>query len=319
MFGFLGKKARSEVGKVEGVAKVPALGDFVRTPSPSDELLAFEAWVTRALETAEARGASFKDAFAAGAAHAFVWSGALDKKLRGVFAGVLAPSHDAVGRRFPIVLGVAVPVASLATQPHTAPLLLHELFQHAAAAAARVRQARSASELHAHVASIAPPSLDDVGGCLTRYAEWAKNARASDASTALYGGDAGWRHALGTIVDATAAYRGQDAPPLSLGVRVPLGAQHGNQLAMWLDFVRSAAGWKSTVPTLFFPLAGTSALIQLGAEAPASVLVDLFAPSRDSNAVCDVTNADAAPPPASARAEVYAATSLADVATELAR
>jgi type VI secretion system ImpM family protein len=295
MFGLLGRKARSEVGPVAGFGKIPALGDFVRTPSPSDEMIAFEAWVTRAMETAEARsqGTTFKEAFTNGAPHAFLWSGAIDKKHRGLLAGVVAPSHDAVGRHFPVVLCAPLPIGPLAAHPHALPLLLHEFFQQTASAAARAARTHTQAEFHAQVASTAPPSLEALPGTLASYGTWARGVRATEVWSALFGDDAGRaaRWALYLLVEATATYRGQDAPPLPLGLRVPLGADLARMAAMWIDLARHAAGWKATVPTFFVPLGRTNghALLQLGAEAPPTVVADLFTPSAESDDVCDLT------------------------------
>lgn len=329
MFGLLGKKGRTEVGPVAGFGKIPALGDFVRTPSPSEEMLAFEAWLTRAVETGEARpGTAFRDAFPNASPHAFLWSGGIDKKHRGLLAGVILPSHDGVGRRFPLVVCAPLPSAALSAQPHAAPLVLHDFFHHAAAAAARAARMHSPSEFHAQVASIAPPSLEGTAASLAHYGSWARAHRAADVWGSLFGADAerASRYALYLLVEATAAYRGQDTPPTSLGVRVPLGRDVATTAAMWIDLVRHAAGWKTTVPSIFLPLSsdGPRALIQLGAEAPASVLADLYAPSLDSETVCEVTPGASARlpsvlPPAVGRAVAAPDALLADVVHELGR
>lgn len=297
MFGLLGKKGRTEVGAASGFGKIPALGDFVRTPSPSDEMLAFEAWLTRAIEAGEARaGSSFRDAFAVAPPYAFLWSGAIDKKQRGVLAGVILPSHDAVGRRFPLVVCAPLPASALAAQPHVAPLVLHDFFHQAVVTAERAARMRSQAELHAQIASLAPPSLEDATSAIARYTSWTRAQRAIDVWTSLFGADAerAARYALYLLVEATAAYRGQETPPLPLGVRAPLGGDPGatpTTSAMWLDLVRQVAGWKTTVPSFFVPLAEDAprALIQLGAEPPPSVLTDLYAPSADSPNVCELT------------------------------
>jgi type VI secretion system protein ImpM len=298
VFGFF-NKSRSEVGRVEGFGKVPAMGDFVRTPSASGEMMAFERWLTNAMETGEARvGAAWKRAFAEGAPHAFVWSGTLEKKARALLVGVVVPSTDSVGRSFPLVVCAPLPLGAFGATPHLAPLLLHEFFQHAAAAAGRAARARSQAEFHTQVSSVPPPSLDGVASALARYGAWAKSRLAPELWASVFGDDAerAIRSALYLVVESTAAYRGQEAPPLSLGLRVPLGADTASSAALWLDLVRSAAGWKTTVPTLFISLTpARRALIQLGAEAPASVLADLYLPNADSNAVCDLTQATKMP------------------------
>lgn len=324
MFGLF-NKARTEVGRVGGFGKIPALGDFVRSPSASGEMMAFERWLTHAMETGEARvGAAWKGTFAQGAPHAFVWSGTLEKKTRGLLVGVVVPSTDAVGRSFPVVICAPVPLAAFGANAHLAPLVLHEFFQHALTAAGRAARTRSQSEFLAQVSAVSPPSLDGVAPALARYATWSKSRVASELWGSVFTDDVerATRSALYLVVEATSAYRGQETPPLSLGLRVPLDADRQSSAALWLDVVRTAAGWKTTVPTLFMSLsAAPRALIQLGAEAPSSVLADLYLPNADSNAVCDLTSATSKLPSElpSAVMRAVACTSLPDVVAELGK
>lgn len=328
MFGFLTKKTRVGVGKVGGFGKIAGMGDFVRTPSPSDEMIAFEAWLTRAMETAESRGGNaFKEAFVNGRPFAFLWAGAIDKKQRGLLGGVVQPSVDAVGRRFPVVIGVPLPLATFAGQPHIAPFLLNEFFHQAADAAARASRMQTQAEFHAQVAALQPPSVDGAKTSASTYETWSRQQRAADVWAQLFGdaADRASKWALYLLVEAVKPYRGQELPPLPLGMRVPLGPDRQNTTAMWIDLVRNAAGWKTTVPSIFLPLGpdAREALIQLGAEAPPSVVADLYTPTDDSEAVCDATPAPDSKMPSELPPAVDRATAddtmLSDVATELAR
>jgi len=315
---WFGKKPRSEVGNVGGFGKVPALGDFVRTPSPSEEMIAFEAWLTTAMETAEARvGTELRERFASLPAHAFIWSGALDKKMRGVFAGVIGTSNDSVGRRFPIVIGAPLPLAASSASPHALPLLLADFFAEAATTLAAVKSAKSASEFQAQVTNLGKPSVDGLDGTKSQYAAWTKAQPAKAIWAALFGADSERisKSALAMVVDACSPYKGQDLSPSTLGVLVPFDG--ANTTALWIDVVRSAAGWRVHSPTVFFPITGSNrrALIQLGAEAPPTVLADLYVPT-DGNNVCDVT-IDGVPP--SVRPEVVEAETLADMLAEISR
>lgn len=326
MFGLF-KKGRSEVGKVEAFGKIPSQGDFVRTPSPSDELLAFEQWLARAMERAEDRGGNrFKDAFQKGPAFGFVWSGPIDKKQRALVGGVMQPSTDAVGRRFPVVIAAPLPASPFHAQPHATALVLHEFFHEAADAAGRARGMRSKEEFHAQVAAVHAPRVDGtVASRVEGYDAWAKSS-AQDVWQQLFGDDAerASRWALYMLVEAVKPYRGQETPPLSLGMRVPLGPDRRHTSALWIDLLRSAAGWKSTVPSLFVPLArdAQSALLQLGGDPPASVLEDLYTPDEDSESVCDATPGPDSKLPASMPASVERASteqSLTGVIAELAK
>jgi type VI secretion system protein ImpM len=325
MFGFL-KKGRSDIGKVEGFGKIPSLGDFVRASSPSEEVLAFEGWLARAMERGEERGGNaFKEAFLNGPALGFVWSGPLEKGKRGLLGGVLQPSRDAVGRRFPIVIAVPLPLSPFEKQPHAAALALHDFFADAASAAARARGAASAADFTAQVSSVQMPKRAD--GAVGAYDAWTSSTRAADLWRQLYGDDAerGARWALYLLVEAVRPYRGQELPPLALGMRVPLGPDRRHTGALWIDLVRNAAGWKTTIPSAFFPMTGADgALIQLGGEAPASVLEDIYTPDADSESVCDAIPAPTSKMPSSmpdpvTRATASTAASLSDVVSELAK
>lgn len=327
MFDFL-KRSRGDIGKVEAFGKIPSQGDFVRTPSPSEQILAFEAWLTRAMERGDERGGeAFKAAFQAGPALGFVWSGVMEKKKeRALVGGVIQPSVDAVGRRFPIVIGAPLPLAIFEKRPAATALVMHEFFQEAGDAAARARSAQSAAEFHAQVIRVHAPRMH-VDGLVAAYEEWRSKSRASELWRQLFGDDAarGARWALYMIVEAMRPYRGQEHPPLALGMRVPLGPGRRETTALWLDLVRSAAGWRSTVPSWFSPLTGVpSGLIQLGGEAPPSVLEDMYMPDADRESVCDATPAPTSRMPSSMPSPVTRATSsddasLSDVVNELAK
>lgn len=317
MFSWI-KKARQDVGAVAGFGKVPALGDFVRAPPRSEEMTAFEEWLTSAMEHAEARrGAAWKDAFARADPLAFLWGGAVGgtpaSKTRGLLAGVVVPSRDSVRRSFPIVVCAPLPTALLARAPHLAPLVLVDFFRRAAGAASVAADARSQAEFQAALRTVVAPALDDLGPPMERYQRWARGSCARD----LIAGKGSLAQAMKTIVLATLPFKGQEAPNLLLGVRAPLGATAPElAAAAWIDLVRSASGWHGTVPTFFWPLGGRSALIQLGVDAPNSALLDLWL-GDPSDRVCDLEHLD---PPQSPQAPPFGdalLTALADAEAPL--
>jgi type VI secretion system ImpM family protein len=283
------KKTRQDIGAVAAFGKVPALGDFVRAPPRSDEMTSFEEWITSAMEYAEARhGAAWKDAFARAEPVAFVWGGALERKgaakTHGLLAGVIRPSHDAVRRAFPIVVCAPLPIAPFAAAPNLVPLVLGDFFRMAARAASTAADARTQAEFQAAVGGAVAPGALDVAAAKESYAAWSKATRARDVMP----GDSAFANAVRTIASATLPFKGKEAPQGQLGVRAPVGAPVESSMAMWIDLVRSASGWSGTVPTFFWPLGGASVLVQLGIEAPASALLDLWLPSKDSEHVCDL-------------------------------
>jgi type VI secretion system ImpM family protein len=282
---------RRSIGAVAGFGKVPALDDFVRSPPRSDEMTAFEEWVTGAMQLGESRrGPAWKDDLAAAGTLAFLWGGSAAAKGRGLLAGVVKASHDSVGRAFPIVIGAPLPVSTFAVAPHLAPIALADFFREAAKAAANASHARSQAEFQLAVTAPRAPTLEDIAPAATTYATWTQSTRARAHFGATFGseGPAQPEYAVHTIVDATHPFRGREAPPVSLGMRAPLRNPAETTAATWVDLVRSAAGWTGTVPTFFWPLGGDSILVQLGVEAPPSVLVDLWAPLAQSDAGCEL-------------------------------
>ena len=196
-----------------------------------------------------------------------MWAGAIDKKQRGLLAGVIHPSVDAVGRRYPVVIArCRFRSRPFAGQPHVAPMVLHEFFHYAAAAAARAARMHSQAEFHAQVASVTAPVGRQRRRASATYDAWSKQQRAANVWSQLFGDNAARasKWALYLLVEAVKPYRGQELPPQALGMRVPLGHDRSRTAAMWVDLVRIAAGWKTTVPSIFVPLTPTgSALIQL--------------------------------------------------------
>ncbi len=88
--------------------KVPAHGDFVRRGLPTSFVGPWDSWLQEGMATARAR---LGDRWAAAWDGAPPWRFALPAGACGpdAVAGVLLPSEDMVGRRFPITLAVLLP------------------------------------------------------------------------------------------------------------------------------------------------------------------------------------------------------------------
>lgn len=322
MFGWAWgtRKGRREIGAVAGFGKVPALDDFVRSRPGCDEMTAFEDWITAAMNFGEARrGHAWRDDLAGADALGFLWGGNTSAKGRGLFAGVVKASHDSVGRAFPVVLGVALPVSTFAAGPHLAPLALAGFYRDAARAVGNAAHARSQAEFQLAITGAQAPTVEGIASAAVTYASWLRSTPARELLGGLFGSDgpAQPEYAVHTIVDATHPFKGREAPPLSLGVRAPLGTPREATAGMWIDLVRCASGWRETVPTCFWTLNGASLLVQLGVEAPASVLVDLWAPSAQSDAVCELRRPEGVSPRFVAPLPTGTAAALADSAATL--
>lgn len=91
-------------GRLFLFGKLPAHGDFVARGLSRAERDAWDAWLGETLEIARAElGAGFEDAYDQAPAWRFV-----RPELDGRWSsGALAPSMDAVGRRYPLVVGLS--------------------------------------------------------------------------------------------------------------------------------------------------------------------------------------------------------------------
>lgn len=287
---------------VSGFGKVPRMGDFVRAHAHTEPTASFEGWIQEAMAYGEAkRGAGWQGAYATGAIHAFVFrppkKAAAQAALRAapgpsnVYAGVFGPSNDAVGRRFPLVIGASLDERSAAAGPHVLPLLLGDFFEQVTSTLMMRESVASLSDFENAVARVAAPRLDQAASSTWEYDQWSQQTPIAGAWGAIYGDVASLApiHAVNTIRECLLPMRGQETPTTPLSLRVPLGQGGVAAAAFWIDVVRRVGRWGATVPTFFFHFDGTQGamLLQLG-DTPPSSLAELWSPDPSSDYVCDL-------------------------------
>jgi type VI secretion system ImpM family protein len=272
--------------------KVPWRAEYLKVRWDGEPFTSFDAWMTDNVEWA-ARHA--QHAFAAasssgsGGMHAFVFR---PKNAPTVLGGAISASADSAGRSYPIA--VAAPLASsaeLAASPEVLPLVLEDFWQTASEIAVAVRASGSVDR----AAAAAPADFaTDVGGAQARaaYAEWASALPLGDLFSLIYGvdGPALAAQAVRFAVEALRPFRGVDRPRTPLTLRLPLGAAGGAAVCFWIDLVRRAAAWRSTIPSFFWSHDGAAGnmLLHLG-DPPRSTLCDLFTSPAERGDVCDLT------------------------------
>lgn len=134
--------------------KMPSLGDFFQLNTPSGFVRAWDAWLQNAMLTsAQASGAAWDAQYMS----APIWRFALSPGLAGAAKamGVLMPSVDRVGRRFPLALVAAVDREGPVTLDHLSEdetfILLEDL------ALASLDDGMDRDKLAQSLAEIAPP------------------------------------------------------------------------------------------------------------------------------------------------------------------
>jgi type VI secretion system ImpM family protein len=272
------------------LGKVPHAAEFVRAHGGDDRLAGYDAWVTESFEWALGHaGRAFPEAFAAGGVHAFGLRSA--DNARELVAGVIGPSADAAGRRFPLSIAVSLRLAeSLVENPEVLPLVFETLWAEAGALWSPVREG-GVPDLRTAAAGFRPSPDLAVDEARELYTAWAAQLPVQKLweLVGLLPEAAG--DCLRLLVAAAEPFRGVEHPETRLSLRLPLGHAGGVALCFWLDALRRVLRWQRTVPSFFWWHAGQrgAALVHLGAP-PRSTLAELFLPSDSRDEICDLTH-----------------------------
>ena len=274
--------------KVGAYGKTPFGADFLFSGPIDPDVQAFRAWLEDAVGWASVHQPQlWPTALHDNRVFGFVFRGPSGNML----VGALKPSVDAVGRHFPISVYVSAASSTLHDKPQILPLSFGDVLQYAADAVltAHVQQAVLGLEVALNQGSVV---LSNVDTDASEYAAWRETTPLVTAFDAISGasGRGSAAQILHTICEAIGPFRGQETPKTPLSVRVPLGGSGAGAAAFWIDVVRHAAGWRRTVPSVFWSFQGGSgeALVQLGDVHPSS-LSELWLPDPESAVVCDLT------------------------------
>ncbi len=266
--------------------KVPQMADFLRVGTKP--LAAFETWLEAGMAWGEKKhAAKWPTVYAAGASHAFVYRPPAQAGDKELLAGVLRPSKDSIGRKFPLVVFVRIPEKPAAAGPHLLPLLLQEFFTATSQASLDGDTTANATDYQKRLSTITSPTVAfDTGG--EAYDQWSYATSVGELWTSIYGDPEADSPlaAIQAIREAVAPFAGQESTTTLLSVRLPLGTAGAAAAAFWVDVVRKLARWRSVVPTFFSRSDGI--LIQLGTTPPNS-LAELWSPDPSSDFVCDLT------------------------------
>ncbi|HSC86064.1 MAG TPA: type VI secretion system-associated protein TagF [Polyangiaceae bacterium] len=261
--------------------KVPWAGDFVQSAlAPEAEI--FRSWLELGIATASERGEGWKTGFDAAAQKAFVFPTGEAT----VSVGVMKPSRDAVGRRFPLAVFSSLRVESLLVGPHALPLSLGAFLQGADAVLEQLSTSPSSDPTLA-LSQIQQPNSTELPLHLDAYNGWAQSAALRSAGQAIFGAE--WRdrlgHALFVCIESIRPFFGQERPPTPLAVRLPVGAGFAGAVAFWMQVVRTCSGWRTTVPATVwsFEPSGASVTLFFGSPNPGA-FADLWetAPRSDN-------------------------------------
>lgn len=270
--------------------KVPWAGDFVQFGiGAGHEILL--SWVEQGIALGADRGESWRRRFEGAAQKAFV----IPLSLGHVACGVISPSRDEVGRRFPLtILGTSeAPIAP--HESHILPLALGNFLQSAGEVASSL--IATPEDLASAARRLAPVATLSGADHLESFGAWVHSASLRTVGQAIFGG--GWREALGhalyVCIESVRPFSGIEPPPTPLAVRLPLGAGFAGAVALWLCIVRRCSRWERHVPAAFWSFEPDRSWVTIFfGQLPPLGFTDLWVPEPESETLSDLTLAPTA-------------------------
>ncbi len=241
--------------------KLPAQGDFVAHRTVEPVVRGFEAWLQTEVDQCAAKNVGQPSTTTR-----FFYR---DPEGSGALIGAMAPSRDAVGRRFPIAVFVSVPGAAAA---ESFPWLPAAYAQFLEAAVALLQSTGSMPAAELVTAAQELPRPDDVA--LEQARTWTLEALEATSGQAileaLFGPAVeGVRyHGINMFSAACRRVRGHERGFASIILECP--ASDDVQLAFWLRYAHDQLQWHKAPPSSFWSGMESSdnrLLVALGAPA----------------------------------------------------
>jgi type VI secretion system ImpM family protein len=273
--------------EIAAFGKLPWAADFLSTGT-SDRAEVFLHWLEQGIGQGGARGDNWKQCFDAGAQKGFLFRVSPEEML----AGVIAPSCDAVGRRFPFAVFCNLPLPHVLAAGHTLPLSLGSFLQSCGCQIEQLAAARA--DVPAALRTLPLPDLSAVDAHEEGYLGWTREAPLRVAGQAIFG--ANWRdalaHALYIIIESTRATFGQTDAKTALAVRLPVGSGAAGAAALWIHVMRLCGGFVKALPSCvwsFDPYAASTTIFV--GQATGASFADLWERTPNNDWLSDLVAA----------------------------
>jgi type VI secretion system protein ImpM len=281
--------SRSAPLAVGAFGKLPKVADFVRVGLQNEVSRGFEEWLHQGVQYAhDKRGNAWKSTFQSGKSYASVFRVPLASGGVGLLGALVSPSHDSVGRAFPLATYVMLPADAA---PSLVPQALGTFLDQAATTVGRASEL-TAADLTTALQSIG--TFEDLAEIAPIYEAWTQRTRLTDLWRTIFETDDPSFPAYGLYLlsELVRPLRAQALSTTPLAFRVPLGRSGMTAASFWLDVVRCALKWSSTTPTFFWTFDGYSGdlLIQLG-RTPVSSFMELWWPDPRNDAMTTLIGA----------------------------
>lgn len=258
--------------RVIALGKIPTHPEFLQNRTTREPERSFDAWLEAGMGFAGHRfGAPWIDAFELGSPTAIVWQSSGSAKCKALVAGVLFPSHDSIGRHYPLAIVSSIPRSVVARAPYVLPLALRAFLERAHDLSADFADL-SPDELAARLVELSAPTEHDVESAAMEYDAWCRSARVADAWTAILTDSpmALVMSVVARVRAATEALRGGDFPTGSAVLRLPLGHGGAATAALWLDVVRRACAGHEASQIAFWAIVDETLIVALGRSHPST-------------------------------------------------
>jgi type VI secretion system protein ImpM len=248
--------------------KIPSQGDFVRLNASTPAALAFDAFLSEALEVLKRTGGELPPSPVQ-----FAFFDAASKT--GLY-GVFSPSRDSVGRQYPLSVFAPLPAGiRVAAVPYPA-----RAFVLAAVEILSAGAMLPSAELCTRARTLPAPQVPDGDAGRAQLRRSLHDTGSMWLWQTLFPDtpDEGKAYALRTLKTACEAVKGK--PPSTPGVVLDCPAPNLNAVMFWLTLVEGWLGWRGASPSFFW--SAGRVLIALGPP-PGGMLSFLVRPESTSN------------------------------------
>ncbi len=241
---------------------------------------ALDEWVSQATALGYAkRGDSWRMSLPMGAPFAFLWHPRRDRENDELLAGVIAPSRDAVGRDYPLVIVTRFSEKLVANAPHLVPLAFGEFLDVSYETIADARaKPMPVPAFAARVGAIVCPTELDVSNAGAQYDAWCAEVSVSDGWRVVFGDEDPVESAVQAIATLTSTLGPTLATGAALTARLPLGTGGAAAAVLWLDVVARLFRGLKVSPSAFWGTDDAALVVGFGAMPP-GLLVDLWSAS----------------------------------------
>lgn len=281
------KKQRPPTGPamVGLYGKHPACGDFLRQNASSAEVQQLDRWLSSALDSGPRLLPSWDQDYSAVLSISFLFHDHNQPNNPWSLLGVLVPSQDASGRRFPLVIFAQVS-RGLAAQHYD--VIPHEPFVEQALRLLQRRNALSRDELIREVQALRPPDAESLRVARQSHETYLQQTQWIAAFSTMFGLSAPVQQgkAVGTLRQTVAGLSTDRSLP-RYGLRFPLGLAPGGNAGLWLGLVKQAAPLALCPELLWTP----RSMLLYFAQTSAKALAALLSPQWQHDTICDLNTA----------------------------